>query len=78
MTQNGVPGGAAGTADVDGGPTVLTSPPFDFADGDGFVGGNGNRAPTGNGRDGGDGGDGVAGRSSTSLTEMTTSLVYSG
>jgi carboxypeptidase A4 len=32
VTQNGPPGGAVGGADVDGGPTVLTSPDFPVAD----------------------------------------------
>lgn len=37
VTQNGLPGGAAGTADVDGGPTDLISPPIDMLGTDGFV-----------------------------------------
>jgi len=37
VTQNGAPGGAAGTADVDGGPTDLISPPIDLAGTDGFI-----------------------------------------
>lgn len=37
VTQNGVSGGAAGAADVDGGPTDLISPPFDLAGTDGFI-----------------------------------------
>ncbi len=37
VTQNGVPSGLAGAADVDGGPTDLTSPPLNFAGTDGFV-----------------------------------------
>ncbi|MAG58699.1 MAG: hypothetical protein CMJ83_20615 [Planctomycetes bacterium] len=37
VTQNGTPGGAAGAADVDGGPTTLPSPGFDLAGTDGFV-----------------------------------------
>lgn len=32
VTQNGSPGGSVGAADVDGGPTVLTSPSFSLAD----------------------------------------------
>jgi hypothetical protein len=31
ITENGPPGGGPGVADVDGGPTILTSPPFDLA-----------------------------------------------
>ena len=37
VTQNGAVGGAAGTADVDGGPTDLISPVIDMAGTDGFV-----------------------------------------
>ena len=37
VTQNGLPGGAAGASDVDGGPTDLITPPLDFAGTDGFV-----------------------------------------
>ena len=37
VTQNGVAGGTAGAADVDGGPTDLVSPPLNFAGSDGFV-----------------------------------------
>ena len=37
VTQNGLPGGAAGTADLDGGPTDLISPPFNMAGNDGFI-----------------------------------------
>ncbi|MBL9078514.1 MAG: VCBS repeat-containing protein [Planctomycetes bacterium] len=37
VTQNGVVGGTAGAADVDGGPTDLISPPIDLAGTDGFV-----------------------------------------
>ncbi|MEE2972373.1 MAG: FG-GAP-like repeat-containing protein [Planctomycetota bacterium] len=37
VTQNGAPGGSAGTADLDGGPVTLTSPAFDLADGDATV-----------------------------------------
>jgi hypothetical protein len=37
VTQNGAPGGSAGAADVDGGPTDLISPPLNFAGTDGFV-----------------------------------------
>ena len=37
VTQNGVVGGTAGAADVDGGPTDLTSPPLDFTGTDGFI-----------------------------------------
>ncbi|MCB9877879.1 MAG: VCBS repeat-containing protein [Planctomycetes bacterium] len=37
VTQNGAPGGAAGVADVDGGPTDLISPPLDFGGTDGFI-----------------------------------------
>jgi hypothetical protein len=37
VTQNGVFGGPANAADVDGGPTDLISPPLNFAGTDGFV-----------------------------------------
>jgi FG-GAP-like repeat len=37
VTQNGVVGGAAGAADVDGGPTDLVSPALNFAGSDGFI-----------------------------------------
>lgn len=37
VTQNGVVGGAASAADVDGGPTDLISPPLNFAGSDGFI-----------------------------------------
>lgn len=37
VTQNGSPGGSAGAADIDGGPTDLISPPLDFAGTDGFI-----------------------------------------
>lgn len=37
VTQNGVVGGAASAADVDGGPTDLISPPLNFAGTDGFI-----------------------------------------
>lgn len=37
FTAQGAPGGSFGVADVDGGPTVLTSPFLDFAEGDGFI-----------------------------------------
>ena len=37
VTENGVPGGSVGAADVDGGPTDLISPPLDFAGTDGFI-----------------------------------------
>ncbi len=37
VTQNGAPGGAAGTADVDGGPTDLFTPPIDMAGTDGTI-----------------------------------------
>ena len=37
VTQNGAPGGSAGAADIDGGPTDLISPPLDFAGTDGFI-----------------------------------------
>ncbi len=37
VTQNGLPGGNANAADVDGGPTDLLSPPLDFAGSDGFI-----------------------------------------
>ncbi|MEM7167434.1 MAG: hypothetical protein AAF581_18370 [Planctomycetota bacterium] len=37
ITQNGNPGGSAGSADVDGGPTQLFSPVFDLAAGDGII-----------------------------------------
>ncbi|MFY9341422.1 MAG: FG-GAP-like repeat-containing protein [Planctomycetota bacterium] len=36
-TQNGVAGGSASAADVDGGPTDLISPPLNFAGTDGFI-----------------------------------------
>lgn len=38
VTQNGVPGGSAGAADVDNGAVYLTSPTFDLSDGDAVVG----------------------------------------
>jgi len=38
VTQNGVPGGTAGAADVDGGPTDLVSPLLNFAGSDGLIG----------------------------------------
>jgi hypothetical protein len=38
VTQNGVAGGTASAADVDGGPTDLVSPPLNFAGTDGFIG----------------------------------------
>lgn len=38
VTQNGLPGGTASAADVDGGPTDLISPLLNFAGTDGFVG----------------------------------------
>ena len=38
VTQNGLPGGSAGAADVDNGAVYLTSPTFDLADGDAVVG----------------------------------------
>lgn len=37
VTMNGLPGGAAGASDVDGGPTDLISPPLNFAGTDGFI-----------------------------------------
>ena len=37
VTQNGLPGGSAGTADLDGGPVTLTSPVFDLSEGDATV-----------------------------------------
>jgi len=37
VTQNGAPGGAAGAADVDGGPTTLTSPAFDLQGQDALI-----------------------------------------
>jgi len=37
VTQNGLPGGSAGTADLDGGPVILTSPVFDLSGGDATV-----------------------------------------
>ncbi|MBX3464232.1 MAG: VCBS repeat-containing protein [Planctomycetes bacterium] len=37
VTQNGLPGGSAGAADVDGGPTDLFSPPVNLAGTDGFI-----------------------------------------
>ena len=37
MTGNGAPGGAAGTADLDGGPTHLISPSFNLAGSNGTV-----------------------------------------
>jgi len=37
LTGVGVPGGAAGASDLDGGPTVLTSAPFDLDGVDGYV-----------------------------------------
>ena len=37
VTQNGVPGGSVGAADVDGGPTDLISPAFDFSGTDGVI-----------------------------------------
>jgi hypothetical protein len=37
VTQNGVVGGLANAADVDGGPTDLVSPPLNFAGSDGFI-----------------------------------------
>lgn len=37
VTQNGLPGGASGTADVDGGPTDLLTPPIDLFGTDGFI-----------------------------------------
>jgi hypothetical protein len=37
VTQNGAPGGASGAADVDGGPTDLTSPPLDYSGTDGII-----------------------------------------
>lgn len=37
VTQNGVPGGAAGAADVDGGPAILISPALDLAGQDAII-----------------------------------------
>lgn len=37
VTQNGNPGGPAGAADVDGGPTHLISPAIDLSGSDGFI-----------------------------------------
>lgn len=37
VTQNGLPGGSAGIADLDGGPVILTSPVFDLSTGDATV-----------------------------------------
>lgn len=37
VTQNGTAGGTAGAADVDGGPTDLISPSFDFSNSDGTI-----------------------------------------
>ncbi|MCA9291249.1 MAG: VCBS repeat-containing protein, partial [Phycisphaerales bacterium] len=37
VTQNGLPGGGSGDADVDGGPTRLLSPVFDLSDGDATI-----------------------------------------
>ncbi|MFN3243696.1 MAG: FG-GAP-like repeat-containing protein [Planctomycetota bacterium] len=37
VTENGLPGGSVGTADVDGGPTDLISPQLDFGGTDGFI-----------------------------------------
>lgn len=37
VTMNGAAGGAAGAADLDGGPVRLTSPSFDLAGGDAFI-----------------------------------------
>ena len=37
VTQNGLPGGSAGTADLDGGPVTLTSPVFDISGEDATV-----------------------------------------
>ena len=37
VTENGAPGGSAGAADVDGGPTDLISPVFDLDGSDGTV-----------------------------------------
>ena len=37
VTQNGLPGGTANAADVDGGPADLISPPLYFAGTDGFI-----------------------------------------
>ena len=37
VTQNGLPGGTASAADVDGGPTDLVSPALNFAGTDGFI-----------------------------------------
>lgn len=37
VTQNGSPGGSAGTADLDGGPVTLTSPVMDLSDGNATV-----------------------------------------
>jgi hypothetical protein len=37
VTQNGVAGGASGTADIDGGPTVLISPPLNLLGSDATI-----------------------------------------
>ncbi len=37
VTQNGAPGGSAGSADIDGGPVTLTSPVFDLGGDDAVV-----------------------------------------
>ncbi len=37
FTQQGAVGGAVGSADLDGGPTILTSPTFDMSSGDGEI-----------------------------------------